>query len=64
MKCIKEKCKYYSHHDFRTSYRSCGLEDVSFHFDADKICNINKVIDRKTKVLEEMKNYSEYIKSL
>lgn len=64
MKCAKDKCKYYSHHLYQASYRTCELEGVSFGQDSNKVCNIDKVINRKTKVLEKLKNYSDYIKSL
>lgn len=62
MKCIKEHCKYYSNHDFNASCRVCILDNTTFIENNGKICQIEKIINKKIINLEKLVDYKEYIK--
>lgn len=64
MKCLKEKCDYYSGHVFRSSYSVCLLDDRSFEHEVGRECPIDKIIAIKIELLRNLEHYSDYLKEL
>ena len=62
MKCIHEKCKYCSEHDFRMSYNVCNLTSVAFPKKSDIECQIYIKIDILEQKLAQILNYEKIIK--
>jgi hypothetical protein len=64
MKCIKEKCRYYSEHDFYESYFTCKLDTLNHKKVSDKDCLILDIIQDMEDDIINLKEYAKHIKSV
>lgn len=65
MKCIKEKCPYYSEHPFYGTYFVCDVYDErSFKIDSDIDCIIDEAIAKYEQRIKYMKDIKRRIENV
>jgi len=56
VKCIKEKCKYYTEDIWKTSYFRCELDDRGRKKDGEYNCIIDTFIEDSEAILEGLRD--------